>query len=443
MNLYVETKNRDTGMLYNMIIYDVTRGADNSRVILADSGKFSFTEDRTRLFLHLFSGEMFENMRDNSLGMTSTRYVPFRREHFTDKQVYFPFDANFNRMDEGGLRSQYIGQNVSQLRHSIDSIRRQVDSVGAQYGREIRTVPYFGLTATMRRMEHGEMVEVPRPQTVAIPAPLDIDSIFSAPTPGYAKSYITQALAKAKRQRQEYEYRSLALSEQARLMRRHDIEMQKKFTLSFACIIFFFIGAPLGAIIKKGGIGTPLIISVILFIFYYIIDNTGYKMARDGKIPVWEGIWLSSAVLLPLGVFFTYKAVGDSAVFNFDAYRNAVLRLLGREGSRTLTVKEVIMSEVRPERARTLLGELHDAAGDAAVRLARRPRILRRVFNSGILGSVNPAMASVVEYLADDPRSRVINHLNQYPFRATARNLDTIIKTTEQLQTLYGPENQT
>ena len=443
MNLYVETKNRDTGMLYNMIIYDVTRGADNSRVILADSGKFSFTEDRTRLFLHLYSGEMFENMRDNSLGMTSTRYVPFRREHFTDKQVYFPFDANFNRMDEGGLRSQYIGQNVSQLRHSIDSIRRQVDSVGAQYGREIRTVPYFGLTATMRRMEHGEMVEVPRPQTVAIPAPLDIDSIFSAPTPGYAKSYITQALAKAKRQRQEYEYRSLALSEQARLMRRHDIEMQKKFTLSFACIIFFFIGAPLGAIIKKGGIGTPLIISVILFIFYYIIDNTGYKMARDGKIPVWEGIWLSSAVLLPLGVFFTYKAVGDSAVFNFDAYRNAVLRLLGREGSRTLTVKEVIMSEVRPERARTLLGELHDAAGDAAVRLARRPRILRRVFNSGILGSVNPAMASVVEYLADDPRSRVINHLNQYPFRATARNLDTIIKTTEQLQTLYGPENQT
>lgn len=113
-------------------------------------------------------------------------------------------------------------------------------------------------------------------------------------------------------------------------IRRHGIEMQKKFTLSFACLVFFFIGAPLGAIIRKGGLGTPLVISVFLFIVYYIIDNTGYKMARDGKLEVWQGIWLSSAVLLPLGIFFTYKAMRDSAVFNMDAYRLFWLRIRGK-----------------------------------------------------------------------------------------------------------------
>ena len=124
--------------------------------------------------------------------------------------------------------------------------------------------------------------------------------------------------------------------------------MQKKFTLSFACIIFFFIGAPLGAIIKKGGIGSPLVISVILFIIYYIIDNTGYKMARDGRIAVWAGMWVSSAVLLPLGVFFTYKAVNDSAVFNMDAYRNFFRKIFGGNAVRHYEIKEVVIDDVVP-----------------------------------------------------------------------------------------------
>ena len=135
------------------------------------------------------------------------------------------------------------------------------------------------------------------------------------------------------------------MQDDRKTIRRHDIEMQKKFTLSFACLIFFFIGAPLGAIIRKGGLGAPLVISVLLFIVYYIIDNTGYKMARDGKIAVWEGMWLSSTILLPLGVFFTYKAVKDSAVFDVDAYKNMFRRLTGKL-HRELEVKEFVMQEV-------------------------------------------------------------------------------------------------
>lgn len=432
MNLYTESKNPETGMLYGMILYDLSRGYDNTRVILADSGRFNFTEDKTRLFLHLYSGEMFENMRDNSMGASSSRYMPFRREHFDDKQIYFPFDANFNRIDEGGMRSQYIGQNVRQLMHSIDSIGREVDSVGTQYATEIRNAPYFGLTRTITRQQpDGTFENIERPQ-VALDQPIDIDSIIAARGPSLQKSYLTQALAKAKRQKQEYMYRSLALSEQAKLMRRHDIEMQRKFTLSFACIIFFFIGAPLGAIIKKGGLGMPLVISVLLFIVYFLIDNAGYKMARDGKMPVWEGIWLSSFVLLPMGVFFTYKAVGDSAVFNMDAYRNFFRRLIGKTMARDLTLKEVRMTEVEPSVAADMLSHFLESAIATKQNMeALTP--LKRLFATSHTALLRQELNNLVDYMSNSSDIYTINLLNQYPFKPTWRNLPVIIETTQNL----------
>ena len=432
MNLYTESKNPETGMLYGMILYDLSRGYDNTRVILADSGRFNFTEDKTRLFLHLYSGEMFENMRDNSMGASSSRYMPFRREHFDDKQIYFPFDANFNRIDEGGMRSQYIGQNVRQLMHSIDSIGREVDSVGTQYATEIRNAPYFGLTRTItRRQPDGTFENIERPQ-VALDQPIDIDSIIAARGPSLQKSYLTQALAKAKRQKQEYMYRSLALSEQAKLMRRHDIEMQRKFTLSFACIIFFFIGAPLGAIIKKGGLGMPLVISVLLFIVYFLIDNAGYKMARDGKMPVWEGIWLSSFVLLPMGVFFTYKAVGDSAVFNMDAYRNFFRRLIGKTMARDLTLKEVRMTEVEPSVAADMLNHFLESAIATKQNMAALTP-LKRLFATSHTALLRQELNNLVDYMSNSSDIYTINLLNQYPFKPTWRNLPVIIETTQNL----------
>lgn len=431
MNLYVERKNQENGMLYGMIIYDLTKGMDNSRVILADSGKFNFTEDKTRLFLHLYSGEMFENMRDNSMGSSSQRYLPFRREHFSDKQIYFPFDANFNRVDESGLRNQYIGQNVTQLLHSIDSIGQQVDSIGSVYATEIMNQPYFGVYPVTTRLENGEAMKTRRPD-ITVQKYLDVDSIFNAPNASAAKSYIANALAKARRQKQDYQYRSLALAEQAKLMRRHDIEMQKKFTLSFACIIFFFIGAPLGAIIKKGGLGTPLIISVLLFIVYFIIDNAGYKMARDGKTTVWLGIWLSTIALMPLGIFFTYKAVGDSAVFNFDAYRNFFARIKGKGLTRSLSLKEVRMMDVDSTQTHTMLENFLSICASEQERINNMP-LAKRIFYSGTNAALRQPLNILVDYLSNSPDIYTINLLNQYPFRPTRRNLPVIEETTKKL----------
>ena len=340
-------------------------------------------------------------------------------------------------MDESGMRNQYVGKNISELRHSIDSIGARVDSIGAVYADEIKSQPYLGLSREVRvRNDSGRYVTVPRAE-VAMSAALDLDSIFNAPTPSYAKTYLNQALMKARRQRQDYEYRSLSLTEQAKLVRRHDIEMQKKFTLSIACIIFFFIGAPLGAIIKKGGLGTPLVISIILFIIYYIIDNTGYKMARDGKILVWEGLWLSTAVLLPLGVFFTYKAVGDSAVFNIDAYRNFFNRLIGRQPKRNLELKEVIMTETERGRSLEILDKLLADAEAARAVVSSRPRLMQ-YFITAPYRPLRDEINNLVDYLSNTRDPQVVNLINKYPFAVTRRNLDAVIATTRELTAYIG-----
>lgn len=444
MNLYIDHKNPETGMLYGMILYDLTKGNENARVILADSGKFSFTEDKTRLFLELHHGEMFENLNDNSLGSGTTGYMPFRREGFSEKNIYFPFDANFNRMDESGIRSQYVGQNISQLRQSIDSISRKVDSIGTIYSNDLLVTPFVGVkTHQLTYDSTGRSVSVPVEvdttvqKTLASMEPLDLDSIFNSPSAAYAKTYLSQAVADARRSHQEFEYRALTLTEQAKLMRRHDIEMQRKFTLSFAVLVFFFIGAPLGAIIKKGGIGTPLVISVFLFIIYYIFDNMGYKMAREGRLEVWEGMWLSTAVLLPLGIFFTSKAIDDSAVFNADAYKLFFNRLIGRLPKRSLEMKEIVMNEVDQQTAVSMLDDFGNAVEKARMAIKNRG-FVAYIFPPRQVKDLRDPLNAIVEYLANSTDPYVISLLNKYPFEPTRRNIDTVAETTDKLLTLLN-----
>jgi lipopolysaccharide export system permease protein len=154
----------------------------------------------------------------------------------------------------------------------------------------------------------------------------ELDSLLASLTPEERYRAASASLERAKSQRDQIDYNALMLNDYQRYIRRHEIELHRKFTLAFACLVFFFIGAPLGAITRKGGLGMPVVISVVMFIVYYIIDNTGYKMAREALWPCWAGMWLSSFVLLPIGVFLTYKAATDSALFNPDAW----VKILGK-----------------------------------------------------------------------------------------------------------------
>lgn len=450
-NIFVEKKNPESGILYSMMIYDVSKGFDNARIILADSGKLSVTEDKTHIFLRLWQGEQFENLREQSAGGRSAG-VPYRRETFDLKEILVPFDANFNRMDESGMRNQYVGKNMAELRATIDSVGARVDSIGDVYGRQIKEYPYMQIPyykysppRTVIDRNGSGSDEVPRERTrpVTLVAPVDVDSVFAADSPSAARSILTQAINKARRNYQDYEYKSYTMEDDRKSIRRHEIELMKKFTLSFACIIFFFIGAPLGAIIRKGGLGTPLVISVLLFIFYYIIDNIGYKLARDGKWPVWEGLWLSSAVLLPLGIFFTYKAVNDSAVFNADAYKIFFRRLFNTQ-HRELQLKEYPMTEVDPRQAISMVADFNSAVSALSSRFASAsffPRLIMRV--QGIRGNhaLEQQLSQIIDYLSNTRSFRIISTINRYPFVISPNhNLPAVIEVNNKLIRLLEKE---
>ena len=436
MNLYVDRKNQQTGVLHGMIIYDAGRGMDNARIILADSGKIAFTEDKSHLFLHLFKGELFENF-NSSTGVQTRGYMPFRRESFNEKKVFIAFDANFNRIDEQGIRSQYVGMNISQLSEAIDSLQEQVDSIGREYGEEMKETPLVGVPYYQNVFRGGQMVKEPQ-RAVHPKQKIDIDSVFNAPNPGMAKSYLTGAQAKIKQRRAEYEFKSLALTEHKKLMRRHDIEMQRKFTLSLACLIFFFIGAPLGAIIKKGGIGTPLVISVFLFVIYFIFDNMGYKFARDGKLAVWEGIWLSSMVMLPLGIFFTYKAVGDSSVFDFDAYKRFFHRVLGISDRRYVKMKEIVLEPVVPAELAAEVKAFLTPMDERAQRMRHR-FVLRRWFSSTCTHAQEEQFDDMVNHLSYSSDKRIISLLNRLPMVPNRRNVSSVLATCRQILNILEP----
>ena len=158
----------------------------------------------------------------------------------------------------------------------------------------------------------------------------DVDTIYAHMSDRNKRAVMSSMLDKVRFQEDQIKYNAMMLNDYQRYIRKHEMELHRKFTLAFACLIFFFIGAPLGAIIRKGGLGAPVVISVIMFIIYYIIDNTGYKMAREALWPVWTGMWLSSFALLPIGIFLTYKAATDSGIFNPEVWLKVYERIKGQ-----------------------------------------------------------------------------------------------------------------
>lgn len=316
-NIYVRHKDPQKGMLYDMMIYDYTEGFQNATVMVADSGRIYFTDDKKYLLLRLYSGESFENLKRQQKGATkSEKNIPYRRESFSQKQLLIDFDMEFNRYDENVLNDQHVSKNVNELVHSIDSVQLLAHERSKEQSAVIVESHYFGRERKVGRDLQEELQGAPQDRVY------DVDTLLESFSPDERYRAVSAALEKAKAQRDQIDYNALMLDDYQRYIRRHEIELHRKFTLAFACLVFFFIGAPLGAITRKGGLGMPVVISVVMFIIYYIIDNTGYKMAREALWPCGVGMWLSSFVLLPIGIFLTYKAATDSALFNPDAWMN-------------------------------------------------------------------------------------------------------------------------
>ncbi len=430
-NLLVKEKNKETGMLYDVMIYDVNRG-DNVTILLADSARMAMTPEMSHLYLHLYEGEQFENLREQR---TSDRNVPFRRETFLDKQILIPFDANFNRLDEQGMRQQYVGKNIAELHHSIDSIGHRVDSIGDMFSRDLRrdaspVLPRPEMISVIhsdgpvdeyaqkRQDEIKRHTEEMEKATV----PFSIDSVLNSMPPAEAAQMVSQAISISREHQNVNEFKSLTMEEEKKSIRRHEIELIKKYTLSVACIIFFFIGAPLGAIIRKGGLGTPLVVSIFLFLVYYIFDNSGYKLARDGRWPVAAGIWLSTMVLAPLGAYVTWKAMNDSSVFDADRYKSFFRNLLGLRSSRHVPLKEVIIRDIDNLRANQMLGIVSRRCKVIAENLNQNGNLWKSYVNYFVNGFdtkgihiISDEINRTIEYLSDCRNPRVVMKLSEIP----------------------------
>ncbi|MFV0472613.1 MAG: LptF/LptG family permease [Paludibacteraceae bacterium] len=311
INIYVRGKNTEKKLLKDLMIYDFTNGFNNATVTVADSGRIQSTPDNKHLMLTLYSGESFENMKQQTSSGNANN-VPYRRETFKKKEVLIDFDSDFNRYDESILKDQHVSKNIALLTETIDSVSKVVVSRGNQQAKETIDTKYLG----------GQILQSETNLAVTDTSQLskNPDSLFLSQSQTKMNETVMIARQNAQAMKDKIEYDKVMLTEPTVYLRRHQIEWHRKFTLSFACLIFFFIGAPLGAIIRKGGLGMPVVISVLMFVFYYIIDTSGYKMAREGFWEVYRGMWLSSFILLPIGLFLTYKAVTDAAIFRVEQY---------------------------------------------------------------------------------------------------------------------------
>lgn len=332
INTYVKSKNHQTGILYDVTIYRLMgRNVEDAEVIVADSGRLQSTADGNHMKLTLWSGEEVGNLKQSksrSYGSNQSRHPQFRRESFSQKEFIFPFNNDLERTDESAIASRHVGKNLTELQTSVDSLDQAIDSINQVYSKQLVGQTYFRTLKSqdLQVKEDKDSTKMDKPLYTAA----NLDSIYASLKPQQLAEIAQKAKGKSEQVVRSFDMRKemqMAIYKERSF---HEIEMHKKFTLSFACLIFFFIGAPLGAIIKKGGLGVPIITSVVFFIIYYVIDNTGYKLARDGAWTPWSGVWLSSMVLAPIGIFLTWRALNDSNLFNWDAYRIWINRKLKR-----------------------------------------------------------------------------------------------------------------
>jgi lipopolysaccharide export system permease protein len=334
-NLYVERKDAENGMLYGVMIYTNTDNYEDTQIVIADSGRLQNTADKTHLKLTLYNGERFKNM-DNQSGSMLRASIPYMRESFIEEIDYIPFNSEFNLWDANLFAGNAQAKNLEEIHHGIDSIRARKDSIGHSIYENA------GESYLARALSPGRKDSVKIVKEAAGVAPLD--TLFAQLREDQKSSAWKNALSRAETMKAECEFRSSCYTADLNTqLRRHLMESQKKYTLSLSCLLFFFIGAPLGAIIRKGGLGIPVVVSVIFFIFYYIINVAGENNAKVGAWDAYFGEWLSSMILLPIGGWLTYKANSDSVVFNIEGYRRFFMKLFGLRISRTLSRKEVII----------------------------------------------------------------------------------------------------
>lgn len=408
-NIYVQKKDVKTGKFYGIMIYRMSNSYEDSEIILADSGMLQTTAEKQHLLLTLWNGEWFSNQAQE-VGRDAA--APFRRETFLEKKTLIDFNGDFDMTDAALFSGDARGKGLAKLYRDLDSLQHNNDSIGRVFYNEVQ-MSYYN-TSGLSRTDTLAAIKEAGKKT------FNVDSAFARLNNDGKRSVLGIARSQVQAVDADLEFKAMVTEDANRMIRQHKIEMYKKFVLSLSCLIFFFIGAPLGTIIRKGGLGIPVIVSVLVFIVYYILDNSGYQMARRGIWAIWFGELLATMVLVPLAVFVTYKANKDSAVFNFDAYRNLLMNLLGMRLKRNIMAKEVIINEPDYGRDAELLSEVTERAQAYAEahRLKTAPNVKRVFFEyqaDNEMEEINRLLETAIDDLGNTRDKTILNLLNEYP----------------------------
>ena len=409
-NLYVQKKDIKTGMLYGVMIYRMTGSYEDQAIILADSAMLQATAEKKHLILHLWSGEWFENMQNDAFGNSAA--VPYRRETFTAKKIILDFDGDFNMADATSLSNDARGKSLKKIFHDIDSLNIAYDSIGHAYYRDEKMGMYF--TPKINKRDSLAAIKA------GMATNFNIDSTYSHLSPSQKSQVVNDALSRTQAAVNDLDFKSMITNDGDKIINEHKIEAISKFTVALSCLIFFFIGAPLGAIIRKGGLGIPVIISVLVFIIYYILDNSGYRMARGGMWSIWFGKGLAPAILTPIAVFVTYKANKDSVVFNIDVYKDIVIKILGLRIKRHIFGKEVVIEDPNYTQDATRLQAISKDIYkySKSQRLVGMPNPIKIFFKytpDHEIERISQELEDVINDLSNTRDNYILSELNSYP----------------------------
>ena len=312
--LRVDDRNDETDMMYGVMVYNHTKNKGNTSLTLADSALMKMSKDKTYLTFTLYNGSNYEETNTKKYRDTT---LLMQKIDFGRQELIIPLkNYAFQKSDSSRFDDQVKSMNLAQLQHGQDSIgalneegkKANIQSINnsriLRYNQQLDSAGRAGRTTPFVKAEEDGWKT--------------LDAEIKALERARKNAEDLQAnLASYSRERYHNTY----------ILRLIDIEILKKFALSIACLIFFFIGAPLGALIRKGGLGTPAIISVLFFVFYWVIDITGTKLARDGAVGAFSGVFISSYILLPTGLYLTWQAINDSSIFNLGNLKNGFKKL--------------------------------------------------------------------------------------------------------------------
>lgn len=385
-SIRVDKKDPETNMMYNIKIYDHTQSRGNTSVTIADSGKMIVTADQRNLIFTMYNGFSYNELEPERKRNRNRTY-PHRFDKFEEQQIIIELVGfALRRSDESLFKNHYSMLNLSQLDVMKDSINEEIENkqnilfttlVDGNYFRARhrsarKKTPIVEVPDSVMGMQRIDAIrksmEKKEPANIAVKEPdesaeeekTNLDPEFYANimdnlTAKEKEMIFESALSFARSARTYADGTTQTIQSKIRRLRRFEIEWHRKFTIAFACFVFLLIGAPLGAIIRKGGLGFPVVISTLFFIFYYISSLFGEKVVRESILPDYQGMWITTTLFFTIGVFLTYKATTDAAMLNLETYANFFRKL---NKKKRYSLIEVIQKEIKPEARKEIKPEI-------------------------------------------------------------------------------------